>query len=202
MSQENNRLVLTMWNNQSEFTKNVLQHAGNLFYKKRTKARTPSQKKSHFGPDIFRETRHKLQWNLPFRKYHNGAPSQANYSLMLYKEKPRTHQCMFDSKLWNKHHLGVNIFSYLISRHYTGLVYHAFSLLIDKQSLEMREAIVNYWLILLNSDSTSASRVLIPIDAAQRWAASLSRDLKTEGISLVPKVPCYWATTSWIHRCR
>ena len=33
MSQEKNRLVLTIWNNQSTFSKNVLQHAGNLFYK-------------------------------------------------------------------------------------------------------------------------------------------------------------------------
>ena len=47
MSQENNRLVLTIWNNQSTFSKNVLQHAGNLFYKE-DQARTPSQE-SHFG---------------------------------------------------------------------------------------------------------------------------------------------------------
>ena len=43
----NNRLVLTIWNNQSTFSKNVLQHAGNLFYKE-DQARTPSQE-SHFG---------------------------------------------------------------------------------------------------------------------------------------------------------
>ena len=47
MSQENNRLVLTIWNNQSTFSKNVLHHAGNLFYKE-DQARTPSQE-SHFG---------------------------------------------------------------------------------------------------------------------------------------------------------
>lgn len=47
MSQENNRLVLTIWNNQSTFSKSVLQHAGNLFYKE-DQARTPSQE-SHFG---------------------------------------------------------------------------------------------------------------------------------------------------------
>lgn len=47
MSQENNRFVLTIWNNQSSFSKNVLQHAGNLFYKE-DQARTPSQE-SHFG---------------------------------------------------------------------------------------------------------------------------------------------------------
>ena len=47
MSQEKNRLVLTIWNNQSTFSKNVLQHAGNLFYKE-DQARTPSQE-SHFG---------------------------------------------------------------------------------------------------------------------------------------------------------
>ena len=47
MSQENNRCVLTIWNNQSTFSKNVLQHAGNLFYKE-DQARTPSQE-SHFG---------------------------------------------------------------------------------------------------------------------------------------------------------
>lgn len=47
MSQENNRFVLTIWNNQSTFSKSVLQHAGNLFYKE-DQARTPSQE-SHFG---------------------------------------------------------------------------------------------------------------------------------------------------------
>ena len=47
MSQEKNRLVLTIWNNQSTFSKNVLQHAGNLFYKE-DQARTTSQE-SHFG---------------------------------------------------------------------------------------------------------------------------------------------------------
>lgn len=47
MSQEKNRLVLTIWNNQSTFSKNVLQHAGNLFYKE-DQARTPSQE-NHFG---------------------------------------------------------------------------------------------------------------------------------------------------------
>ena len=47
MSQENNRLVLTIWNNQSRFSKNVLQHAGNLFYKE-DQARTLSQE-SHYG---------------------------------------------------------------------------------------------------------------------------------------------------------
>lgn len=47
MSQENNRFVLTIWNNQSTFSKNVLQHAGNLFYKE-DQARTPTQE-SHFG---------------------------------------------------------------------------------------------------------------------------------------------------------
>ena len=47
MSQEKNRLVLTIWNNQSTFSKNVLQHAGNLFYKE-DQVRTPSQE-SHFG---------------------------------------------------------------------------------------------------------------------------------------------------------
>ena len=47
MSQDNGQLVLTIWNNQSSFSKNVLQHAGNLFYKE-DQARTPSQE-SHFG---------------------------------------------------------------------------------------------------------------------------------------------------------
>ena len=47
MSQDNGQLVLTIWNNQSTFSKNVLQHAGNLFYKE-DQARTPSQE-SHFG---------------------------------------------------------------------------------------------------------------------------------------------------------
>ena len=47
MSQEKNRLVLTIWNNQSTFSKNVLQHAGNLFYKE-DQARTTSQE-NHFG---------------------------------------------------------------------------------------------------------------------------------------------------------
>lgn len=47
MSQENNRFVLTIWNNQSTFSKSVLQHAGNLFYKEDL-ARTPSHE-SHFG---------------------------------------------------------------------------------------------------------------------------------------------------------
>ena len=47
MSQEKNRLVLTIWNNQSTFSKSVLQHAGNLFYKE-DQARTPSQE-NHFG---------------------------------------------------------------------------------------------------------------------------------------------------------
>ena len=47
MSQENNRLVLTIWNNQSTFSKNILQNAGNLFYKD-DQARTSSQE-SHYG---------------------------------------------------------------------------------------------------------------------------------------------------------
>ena len=47
MSQDNGQLVLTIWNNQSSFSKNVFQHAGNLFYKE-DQARTPSQE-SHFG---------------------------------------------------------------------------------------------------------------------------------------------------------
>ena len=47
ISQENSQLVLTIWNNQSTFSKSVLQHAGNLFYKE-DQARTPSQE-SHFG---------------------------------------------------------------------------------------------------------------------------------------------------------
>ena len=47
ISQENSQLVLTIWNNQSSFSKNVLQHAGNLFYKE-DQARTTSQE-NHFG---------------------------------------------------------------------------------------------------------------------------------------------------------
>ena len=47
MSQENNRLVLTIWNNQSTFSKNILQNAGNLFYTD-DQARTSSQE-SHYG---------------------------------------------------------------------------------------------------------------------------------------------------------
>ena len=47
ISQENNQLVLTIWNNQSSFSKNILQNAGNLFYKD-DQARTPSQE-SHYG---------------------------------------------------------------------------------------------------------------------------------------------------------
>ena len=47
ISQENSQLVLTIWNNQSCFSKNILQNAGNLFYKD-DQARTPSQE-SHDG---------------------------------------------------------------------------------------------------------------------------------------------------------
>ena len=47
ISQENSQLVLTIWNNQSSFSKNILDHAGNLFYKD-DQARTPSQE-SHYG---------------------------------------------------------------------------------------------------------------------------------------------------------
>ena len=47
ISQVNNQLVLTIWNNQSSFSKNILQNAGNLFYKD-DQARTPSQE-SHYG---------------------------------------------------------------------------------------------------------------------------------------------------------
>ena len=47
ISQENSQLVLTIWNNQSNFSKNILQNAGNLFYKD-DQARTPSQE-SHYG---------------------------------------------------------------------------------------------------------------------------------------------------------
>lgn len=47
ISQENSQLVLTIWNNQSSFSKNILQNAGNLFYKD-DQARTPSQE-SHYG---------------------------------------------------------------------------------------------------------------------------------------------------------
>lgn len=47
ISQENSQLVLTIWNNQSSFSKNILVHAGNLFYKD-DQARTPSQE-SHYG---------------------------------------------------------------------------------------------------------------------------------------------------------
>ena len=47
ISQENSQLVLTIWNNQSSFSKNILQNAGNLFYKD-DQARTPSQQ-SHYG---------------------------------------------------------------------------------------------------------------------------------------------------------
>lgn len=47
ISQEKSQLVLTIWNNQSSFSKNILEHAGNLFYKD-DQARTPSQE-SHFG---------------------------------------------------------------------------------------------------------------------------------------------------------
>jgi len=47
ISQENSQLVLTIWNNQSSFSKNILQNAGNLFYRD-DQARTPSQE-SHYG---------------------------------------------------------------------------------------------------------------------------------------------------------
>lgn len=47
ISQENSQLVLTIWNNQSSFSKNILEHAGNLFYKD-DQVRTPSQE-SHYG---------------------------------------------------------------------------------------------------------------------------------------------------------
>ena len=47
ISQVNSQLVLTIWNNQSSFSKNILQNAGNLFYKD-DQARTPSQQ-SHYG---------------------------------------------------------------------------------------------------------------------------------------------------------
>ena len=47
IAQENSQLVLTIWNNQSSFSKNILEHAGNLFYKD-DQARTPSQE-SHYG---------------------------------------------------------------------------------------------------------------------------------------------------------
>lgn len=47
ISQVNNRIVLTIWNNQSSFSKNILQNAGNLFYRD-DQARTPSQE-SHYG---------------------------------------------------------------------------------------------------------------------------------------------------------
>ena len=47
ISQENSQLVLTIWNNQSSFSKDILEHAGNLFYKD-DQARTPSQE-SHYG---------------------------------------------------------------------------------------------------------------------------------------------------------
>ena len=47
ISQENSQLVLTIWNNQSSFSKNILENAGNLFYKD-DQARTPSQE-SHYG---------------------------------------------------------------------------------------------------------------------------------------------------------
>ena len=47
ISQKNSQLVLTIWNNQSNFSKNILQNAGNLFYKD-DQARTPSQE-SHYG---------------------------------------------------------------------------------------------------------------------------------------------------------
>ena len=47
ISQENSQLVLTIWNNQSNFSKNILQNAGNPFYKD-DQARTPSQE-SHYG---------------------------------------------------------------------------------------------------------------------------------------------------------
>ena len=47
ISQENSQLFLTIWNNQSSFSKNILEHAGNLFYKD-DQARTPSQE-SHYG---------------------------------------------------------------------------------------------------------------------------------------------------------
>ena len=47
ISQKNSQLVITIWNNQSNFSKNMLQNAGNLFYKD-DQARTPSQE-SHYG---------------------------------------------------------------------------------------------------------------------------------------------------------
>ena len=47
ISQKNSQLVLTIWNNQSNFSKNILQNAGNLFYKD-DQARTTSQE-SHYG---------------------------------------------------------------------------------------------------------------------------------------------------------
>ena len=63
ISQENSQLVLTIWNNQSSFSKNILQNAGNLFYKD-DQARTPSQE-SHYGLG--------LSFVKRVMKLHNGA---------------------------------------------------------------------------------------------------------------------------------
>jgi len=71
ISQENSQLVLTIWNNQSSFSKNILQHAGNLFYKE-DQARTPSQE-SHYGLG--------LSFVKRVMKLHNGTMHLENINL-------------------------------------------------------------------------------------------------------------------------
>ena len=70
ISQENSQLVLTIWNNQSSFSKNILQNAGNLFYKD-DQARTPSQE-SHYGLG--------LSFVKRVMKLHNGTMHLENIS--------------------------------------------------------------------------------------------------------------------------
>ena len=70
ISQENSQLVLTIWNNQSNFSKNILQNAGNLFYKD-DQARTPSQE-SHYGLG--------LSFVKRVMKLHNGTMHLENIS--------------------------------------------------------------------------------------------------------------------------
>ena len=76
ISQENSQLVLTIWNNQSSFSKNILEHAGNLFYKD-DQARTPSQE-SHYGLGLsFVKRVMKLHnGTMHLENTHNGAQVQ------------------------------------------------------------------------------------------------------------------------------
>ena len=73
MSQENNRLVLTIWNNQSTFSK-MYYTMLEIFSIKRDQARTPSQE-SHFGLGLsFVKRAMKLHnGTMHLENIHNGA---------------------------------------------------------------------------------------------------------------------------------